>query len=67
MTTFWTAGWIVVAGLVLLVLLLPAVLRPARRLAAARKAFQTALTTRLTTLRALMGGLSDRKPRGGAA
>ena len=53
MTTFWTAGWIVVAGLVLLVLLLPAVLRPARRLSAALKALHAALTPRLITLRAL--------------
>jgi hypothetical protein len=67
MTAFWTAGWMVVAGLVLLVLLLPAVLRPARRLTAARTALQASLTTRLTALRALMGGLSDRKRRGGAA
>jgi hypothetical protein len=52
-TAFWIAGWTTLASLVLLVLLLPAVLRPARRLSAALKALHAALTPRLITLRAL--------------
>ena len=53
-TGFWIAGSLAVAGVVLLVLMIPAVLRPVRRLIDAGAAFRTSLDPRLTTLRSLV-------------